>query len=129
MRYVFNTEGDNEILGTFVRVDEDTVVYQEENGRPFKFAPADCVTVREVTYREVRSEVERLAKRLATDGGGDLTGLNSIVAVAAQAIAYARVMGAALTTDNAMREVYRQANDGRYVGARTHSRQFEETPV
>lgn len=139
MLYVFNTEGDGEILGPYDRTDEDVVFYVKPGSAncdspEFGQAPADCVTVKEVTRSEVQDEIARLKRQLDEAswwiGGDYVTAMNSVLAVGVQLIQYAQVMGARLTVDTATREHFRKVeSDGYYIGSRAHSRQFETSAV
>jgi hypothetical protein len=133
MKYVFNTEGKNETLGRFYRVEEDTVEYEVAGGA-VKRAPADCVMVRELARNEIVAEFERLAghvTRAALWVGGDTTvALNSLLATGVEMIEYAKLMGAALSEDTARQDLRRRVESGDYyLVERAHSRALEEARV
>ena len=135
MLYVFNTEGENEILGEFGHYDEDAVIYRRGDG-VIRSAPADCVTVREVTRAEIISVLDNFVRQIDSakgwivDGGYGDTGLNTLVGIGVEMIEYAQVMGAALSSEAAFTDLRRQVRDEkRYKGERAHSRQFEEVPA
>lgn len=136
MQYVFNTEGENEILGQFERCEEDAVFYRRPGtGYAVSMAPADCVTVKEVTRDEIVAVVEGFKRALDNDvvgwlHGDNATAMNGLMALQAQMREYAYVMGARLSDDAATAELRRQVKqEGRYRGARSHSRPFEEPSV
>lgn len=131
MKMVFNTEGQNEILGQYVGTDEGVVSYTTVYGAEPKHAPADCVAVREVTSLEMATEVNRLKLKVEAAvtwlGGDPLTAMNSVVAAGIELVEYAQIMGAALTVDGAYTELRRKVNSGDYyIGARAHSRALDE---
>jgi hypothetical protein len=132
MKCVINTEGSNEILGPFYGTGESVVLYYAggENEIEIRSAPEDCVRVVEISREEIVAEVERLKRQIddATGwiGGDSLTAMNSLVGVAAELTAYARVMGAALTPDTAAKQVQTKVESGGYyIASRAHSARFD----
>ena len=134
MKIVFNTEGDNEALGPYVDTVEDAVVYSKGDSIGYASVPADCVTVREITRDEVLEVFAWFKRSIDSSGywvdGDSLVALNGLVQAAVQMIEYAQVHGAALTVDQAYANLRREVGkEKRYIGARQHSRAFEETTV
>lgn len=134
MLYVFDTEGDNEILGPYSGFEEDAIFYM--SGYERKQAPEDSVVVREVTRAEIVAEFERFQRRIenakmhVVAGGFGDTGLNSLVAIGVEMARYAEAMGAAFSMGAAGVEVDRLVREERhYIERRAHSRQFEEAAV
>lgn len=131
MKYVFNTEGENEILGEYLGTDEDAVVYRRP-GSGHASAPSDCVTVKEITRDEIVEVLDGFKRSLdvvkSWVGGDSLTAMNSLMALQVEMREYAYVMGSRLNDDAAATELRRQVREGHYRSERSHSRQFEEPP-
>lgn len=125
MRVVVNMESDErEVLGEYLGTDEDTVRFMRGPNVAPGSAPADCVKIVEYGAGETRAEFERWQRVIESNAGwiGDgttpaTTALNGIVALAVEMLDYAHTFGAALTQDEALRDLRRKYGDGYRIGS------------
>lgn len=138
MKVVVNLEGDHpgEILGAYAgeAFDGDGVCYSKPGIDPDGLfeqqvtvvAPADSVEVVEISNEQIKAKFELFAKSIGGAskwvGGDTQVAMNSLVGTAAEIVAYAHAMGAALPFEQAMLDLERKISSGGYLlGSRAHA--------
>lgn len=128
MKVVVNMESDErEVLGPFVKVEEDSVVFvkvgRSPDGGLHDSAPFDCVQIVEVTNADLRGHFDhflseiRSAKSMIGYNGDSVVAMNALVALAAEMNDYASAMGAVLGVDRAYSELRHSYKVGSRRGA------------